>query len=186
MIKEIKSVANRYKRSHLQCLIIQELDVIKAEKLYSTYKKFLESVELDDCVIEKYNFWSLLKHIVPTDVLNYLDKRTYRDLYYIGVDLKEHGLSLERLQKIEKLGFHTIGFEHEIQYATDLKQSPNKNIIEGVTILKPSMKVENSKKPDPEKVSFGTKKRGRPRKHEIISPSIGEIQEIKDGGTNVE
>ena len=42
MIKEIKSVANRYKRSHLQCLIIQELDVIKAEKLYSTYKKFLE------------------------------------------------------------------------------------------------------------------------------------------------
>ena len=53
-------------------------------------------------VLKNYNFWSLLKHVVPPDVARTL-KKNYKALHYIGLDLKLNSIPIEKLQKLKKL-----------------------------------------------------------------------------------
>lgn len=75
---------------------------IKAIDLQTKYTIFLERNDLQDRAAEKHNFWALFKQVVPRDVLEYLNKRTFRALYQVRIDLKEHGLTPEQLKRLEQ------------------------------------------------------------------------------------
>lgn len=75
---------------------------IKSSELYAQYKAFLEKNDLTQYVIEKHNFWSLLKQVVPKDVSESLDKKTSKDLYYIGLDLMVNCVPLYVLDFLDK------------------------------------------------------------------------------------
>lgn len=95
--------------------------------------EFLKQNELEAHVVEKHNFWPLLKQVVPRDVAGYLNKRNYKDLYYIGLDLRENAIPIEKIEVLEKNG-------SENQQIKDLPKSSLKpvptenNVKEGLVV----------------------------------------------------
>lgn len=138
---------------------------IPAKVLYSHYKEYLTQLGLENAVVEPYNFWSLLKAVVPKELVETLNKRTSKFLLYVGLDLKKHSISNEIVDSLKKKGLlvnkvvtPSIG-EPNLQLAEDLGQRP-KSVNEFERC-----ENTNSRSLERGEIKIEKRKRGRPRKN---------------------
>lgn len=94
-----------------------------------------------------------------------LEKRTYKDLYYIGLDLKTNSIPIEKLQKLQNLELLNPPFQAGNEIGSDSLVTQS-NILTGEIKSQPSTQKPVVENHSVAAVDVVKRKRGRPRKVE--------------------
>lgn len=140
---------------------------IKASVLYTQYEDFLTRCGILDCKVEKYNLWALIKQVLEPDLANTLEKTHSKELYYVGLDLKENSISTDQILRLYELGIspfagHLISVEGEslINQLYDQDVDNKDQVVHTERVVKEGSKTEKELKAT-------SKKRGRPKKESV-------------------
>lgn len=148
-----------------QCVIFHRAARVKASSLYHEYIDFLKRTGLTEHGVENYNFWALLKLVAPESVTDTLEKRTYKDLYYVGLDLKANSIPEEKLKRIENVEIQTLGFQNDAPEYQKHFIIENNHLV-GLPLYHPIPDKQVVGSGPTEKKPSEKRKRGRPRKNE--------------------
>lgn len=105
-----------------------------------------------------------MKSVVPTEVSETLKKRTSKDLYYVGLDIKANAIDERKLKELEQKGVQLKDCSLQTMDHDLLESKTLTSIKDGekseIAILKELQMVKESVTP---KIG-DSKKRGRPKK----------------------
>ncbi len=147
---------------------------IKASALYTQYEEFLTQCGILDCKVEKYNLWALIKQVLEPELASTLEKTHSKELYYVGLDLKENSISTDQLLRLYELGISPFGgHQISIEGGSLINQVYEDVVINKDQVVHTERMVKDQPKKEKEMVG-PPKKRGRPKKEEKQSDQIDE------------
>jgi hypothetical protein len=82
---------------------------IKASLLYKHYEEFLTQCGFQNCKVEKYNLWNIIKQFLDLELAFTLEKTHSKELYYVGLDLQKNSISPDQIDKLYELGISSFG-----------------------------------------------------------------------------
>ena len=136
---------------------------IKASVLYTQYEEFLSHCGILDCKVEKYNLWALIKQVLEPELANTLEKTHSKELYYVGLDLKENSISTDQLLRLYELGISPFGgHQISIEGGSLINQVYEDVLMDKDQVVHTERMVKEGSKTD-EEVVVPAKKRGRPK-----------------------